>query len=585
MFAAQDWDMLSKGMIGVLEQEAKERASNRDAIAALRRRSIKKSTGKNNEAATCPAPSKGAAKPTQHAPRGATGVAQTADVSENLTTERSERRVRRLRSLPGSAPSRPGPGPSDSLLPRRRKSSGVGASPSVGSSGATVEYNTISRNNPPPSSPAASVNGGGDQEQTGAGGVPAFWPSSGEGVGERRREGRRGRGVPPDVVMTDATPAKLSCGYCRKLFRVQILDRHEERCPSRNLDLFATPCVACGLQGPRCACWALRNGLLKEARIEPDKPLFALFKNSRGGRTPEHQQPVPADGSCTKRASGFLGGWKAGEGIRRPVPLMEDDNVCGPDGDSDFQGGKNNAKNVEESPEERWMRERDDWLFGRTVTENTGGLPPMPPLCRASACGAGSEEDSSREREKENDGGVGRHGSDNLSAGMSDEVFLLQERMQMQSHLEKVRDAAKVRRYTEKWFRFSSDPPDTIRHGDVPWLPKLSALGKWGASLGRGVFLGGGSSRAGAKGLLQDERFETLGVNEGDSSDIKKAALRAASLRWHPDKFMSKYGPRIASEDRANIEKDVQATMQRITKLRERLHNQQGNEVLHNKLH
>ncbi|CAM9117550.1 unnamed protein product [Ectocarpus fasciculatus] len=539
---------------------------------------MRTSAGKNN--ATFSAPSKGAAKPTQHAPRGAAGLAKTADVSEHPTTKRPERRVRRLRSLPGSAPSRPGPGPPDALPPRRRNSSGVGAGRNVDSSGTAVESNAISSNNPP-SSPPTSGNGGGDLETTGrAGGVPVLWPSPGVGVGvggERRREGRRGRGVPPDVVLTDAMPAKLSCGYCRKLFRVEILDRHEERCPSRNLDLFATPCVACGLQGPRCACWALRNGLLKETRTEPDKPLFALFKNNRGGRTPDRQQPVPDDGSSAKRAAGFLGGWKAGEGIRRPVPLMEDDS------DSDDQVRKNNAK-VGESPEERWMRERDDWLFGRTVTETTGGLPPTPPLSRAPACGDGSEDGSSRERDTENDGGAARHGSDSVSSGMSDEVFLLQERMQMRSHLEKVRDAAKVRRYTEKWFRFSSDPPDTIRHTDIPWLPKLSALGERGASLGRGFFPGGSNSRGGAKGV-QSERFETLGVNEGDSSDIKKAALRAASLRWHPDKFMSKYGPRIASEDRANIEKDVQATMQRITKLRERLHHQQGDEVLHNKLH
>lgn len=40
---------------------------------------------------------------------------------------------------------------------------------------------------------------------------------------------------------------------------------------------------------------------------------------------------------------------------------------------------------------------------------------------------------------------------------------MLRERAQLRSHLEKVRDAAKVRRYTEKWFRFSSDPPETIR--------------------------------------------------------------------------------------------------------------------------
>lgn len=44
----------------------------------------------------------------------------------------------------------------------------------------------------------------------------------------------------------------------------------------------------------------------------------------------------------------------------------------------------------------------------------------------------------------------------------------------MRSHLEKVRDAAKVRRYTEKWFRFSSDPPDTIRWKNNTPFPEKS---------------------------------------------------------------------------------------------------------------
>ncbi|CAM9500973.1 unnamed protein product, partial [Hapterophycus canaliculatus] len=96
-------------------------------------------------------------------------------------------------------------------------------------------------------------------------------------------------------------------------------------------------------------------------------------------------------------------------------------------------------------------------------------------------------------------------------------------------------------------------------HGDIPWLPRLSTLvtggmdGKGGVILGRG----GGSPRSRGEpgsGHLS-ERFETLGVNEGDSSDVKKAAIRAASLRWHPDKFMSKYGPTIAPEDRLRIAK------------------------------
>lgn len=58
------------------------------------------------------------------------------------------------------------------------------------------------------------------------------------------------------------------------------------------------------------------------------------------------------------------------------------------------------------------------------------------------------------------------------------QAFLLQERMQMRSHLEKVRDAAKVRRYTEKWFRFSSDPPAKIRwKNNTPFPDECFSLG------------------------------------------------------------------------------------------------------------
>ena len=56
-----------------------------------------------------------------------------------------------------------------------------------------------------------------------------------------------------------------------------------------------------------------------------------------------------------------------------------------------------------------------------------------------------------------------KFGTIDCSALVASQVFMLRERAQLRSHLEKVRDAAKVRRYTEKWFRFSSDPPETIR--------------------------------------------------------------------------------------------------------------------------
>eukprot|EP00903_Cladosiphon_okamuranus_P017533 g16148.t1 len=515
MRAAQDWDTVSKSMVGMLEQEARERALNQDAIATLRRRSMRTpsiSSASNGNATAPGVPTKSASRASGQ------GVP-----SVNHLAKRPERRVRRLRSLPGASLRQ---GPPDALPLRRRRTGGnAGGSSGTGGGGgpdAKIDDGRITdtpatNGTHPPSSSSSRGAGGGasadsDQDTSKAetGEVAAaLWPSRGrEGWGRRRRPS-----VPPGVTMTDTIPARLSCGYCRKFFRAEILGRHEDR-------------------------------------AVPDKPLFALFKKSRGdrdrGRDATKLEEVTASPfSSTKRAAGFLGGWTAGEGLRRPVPLVNEEGtrsgLHGPYGiggdHDDGEDGGGDASVGEETAEERWIRE---------------------------PCGGDPDEGGhagGRER------GAGQDG-DGLFVGESDESFMLREREQMRSHLEKVRDAAKVRRYTEKWFRFATDPPEKIRHCDVPWLPRLSALE------GTGKLYAAGGCGVGAKGGLQRERFETLGVNEGDSSDLKKAAIRAASLRWHPDKFMSKYGPRIVPEDRSKIAKDVQATMHRITKLRERLHHQ-----------
>lgn len=44
------------------------------------------------------------------------------------------------------------------------------------------------------------------------------------------------------------------------------------------------------------------------------------------------------------------------------------------------------------------------------------------------------------------------------------QAFTMRERHQIISHFDKVRDAARVRQYTERWFRFSTSPPDKIRY-------------------------------------------------------------------------------------------------------------------------
>lgn len=137
--------------------------------------------------------------------------------------------------------------------------------------------------------------------------------------------------------------------------------------------------------------------------------------------------------TTAQRAAGFLGGWTAGEGLRRPVPLIDEEERRtrsgrrrrgidgGDDGVGDDEGG------VAETAEERWIRERDDWLFGRSKgNDSTGGLPPNPPPPRAPACGGAPDEGGDgggREREAQQVGGGGGS-SGGLFPGESDEVIM-----------------------------------------------------------------------------------------------------------------------------------------------------------------
>lgn len=59
---------------------------------------------------------------------------------------------------------------------------------------------------------------------------------------------------------------------------------------------------------------------------------------------------------------------------------------------------------------------------------------------------------------------------------------------------------------------FATCVPTIVRHEDIPWLPKLSPII---SSINAGQTDGEGKK-------VYFERFETLGVSEGDSSHVKK---------------------------------------------------------------
>ena len=65
-------------------------------------------------------------------------------------------------------------------------------------------------------------------------------------------------------------------------------------------------------------------------------------------------------------------------------------------------------------------------------------------------------------------------------------------------------------------------------------------------------------------------------MDEVGSFDLKKAALRQASLRWHPDKFLAKYGAYLVPEERARIVQGVHEMNHRVSALRQRLQTEQS---------
>ena len=104
-----------------------------------------------------------------------------------------------------------------------------------------------------------------------------------------------------------------------------------------------------------------------------------------------------------------------------------------------------------------------------------------------------------------------------------------------------------------RWKEFAAKAKQgrPIGYGDVPWLPTLS----------RHV----SSSRKD-----KVELFDVIGVPENAPEREKKAALRAASLRWHPDKFRQAYGKLLIDSESERIMDQVNVMSQRINQLKAR---------------
>lgn len=99
-------------------------------------------------------------------------------------------------------------------------------------------------------------------------------------------------------------------------------------------------------------------------------------------------------------------------------------------------------------------------------------------------------------------------------------------------------ERAEAHRHEHKWSVFvSTSASALISFEQIPWLPIES----------------------------EELLCEALGIARHSSdADARKKAHRAASMRWHPDRFAQQFGPRLREEDYERIMQRVTAMSQAI---------------------
>jgi len=105
--------------------------------------------------------------------------------------------------------------------------------------------------------------------------------------------------------------------------------------------------------------------------------------------------------------------------------------------------------------------------------------------------------------------------------------------------------------YALRWTEFLRPSDASISYDDIPWIPVLA------------------ETRLGMDDGV--EKFDILGISDHATHEEKKQAVRAASLRWHPDKFTQAFGRRLLEKDRGRVMESVKLMSQRINQLKDRL--------------
>ena len=93
-------------------------------------------------------------------------------------------------------------------------------------------------------------------------------------------------------------------------------------------------------------------------------------------------------------------------------------------------------------------------------------------------------------------------------------------------------------RHEKRWQAFEAGPPDSLTPADVPWPPSPEAM-------------------------LAHYTRERAGDEPVKASHLK-LAFKQVSLRWHPDKFVGKFGAKMAEAHREAVLDRVKGVAQAV---------------------
>ena len=206
-----------------------------------------------------------------------------------------------------------------------------------------------------------------------------------------------------------------------------------------------------------------------------------------------------------------------------------------------------------------------DRMMRQFHRENRGGAasgtaaPPPPPASARAAAEAPAS------------GGCGGGGSGSRAQDREASIASFAERARARrADVSGIADAHAA--YQARWHDFVANPPAILSIGNVPWPPAPPAP----APTASAAAAAAARSAHQPPPLLPRTPLETVadlvGLAPTAAGGELKAALRAAALRWHPDKFVQAFGARLPAEPsvRGAILARVSATMQRVTEAKSR---------------